>query len=61
MVYRGPGLLLGIDDRVLFLGGGSMSDQDLKVAYIVRLNARGPGSIEYLTPEELEEEGANHE
>jgi hypothetical protein len=31
---------------------------DLKVAYIVRLNGKGEGSIEYLTPDEIEEESA---
>lgn len=61
MVDRGPGLLLGLDDRMLFPRGEAMSDLDLRVAYIVRLNARGPGSIDYLTPEQVKEEGANHE
>lgn len=61
MVDRGPGLLLGLDDRMLFPRGEAMSDLDLRVAYTVRLNAIHPGSIEYLTPEQLEEEGANHE
>jgi hypothetical protein len=28
----------------------------MKVAYIVRLNAEYKGSIEYITPEEVEEE-----
>lgn len=29
---------------------------DLQVAYIVRLNGNGKGSIEYLIPEEIERE-----
>jgi hypothetical protein len=29
----------------------------LEVAYVVRLNGKGKGSIEYLTPEEVEGEG----
>jgi len=29
-----------------------MSDLDLRVAYTVRLNGKGKGSIEYLTPKE---------
>ena len=61
MVDRGLRVLLGLDDRMLFSGGEAMSDLDLRVAYTVRLNAIYPGSIEYLTPEQLEEEGANHE
>lgn len=30
---------------------------ELEVAYVVRLNGKGKGSIEYLTPEEVEREG----
>jgi hypothetical protein len=30
---------------------------DLQVAYVVRLNGKGKGSIEYLTLEEIESEG----
>lgn len=32
-------------------------DNKLSVAYVVRLNGKGKGSIEYLTPEEIEREG----
>ena len=36
--------------------GGVRAMSNLQVAYIVRLNGKGRGSIEYLTPEEIEEE-----
>jgi hypothetical protein len=32
-------------------------ENKLSVAYVVRLNGKGKGSIEYLTPEEVEREG----
>ena len=32
-------------------------ENELQVAYVVRLNGKGKGSIEYLTPEEVEREG----
>jgi len=32
---------------------------ELQVAYIVKLNGKGKGSIEYLTPEEIEQEEAS--
>jgi hypothetical protein len=45
--------------RGLLLGSGVRAMSDLQVAYIVRLNGKGKGSIEYLTPEEIEREGAS--
>jgi len=30
---------------------------NLQVAYVVRLNGKGRGSVEYLTPEEIAKEG----
>jgi hypothetical protein len=32
---------------------------NFKVAYIVRLNGKGTGSVEYLTPEEIAKEEAS--
>jgi len=32
-------------------------ENELQVTYVVRLNGKGKGSIEYLTPEEVEREG----
>lgn len=51
-----PSMVYG---RGLLLGSGVRAMSDLQVAYIVRLNGKGKGSIEYLTPEEIEREGAN--
>ena len=48
-----PSMVYG---RGLLLGSGVRTMSELKVAYIVRLNGKGKGSIEYLTPEELEKE-----
>ena len=51
-----PSMVYG---RGLLLGSGVRAMSDLQVAYIVRLNGKGKGSIEYLTPEEIEREGAS--
>lgn len=45
-----------VDRSGLLLGSGVRAMSNLQVAYIVRLNGKVKGSIEYLTPEEIEEE-----
>ena len=50
-------LPLMVYGRGLLLGRGVWAMSDLQVAYIVRLNGKGKGSIEYLTLEEIEREG----